>query len=153
MEPVLRIFLSGLITPSCKTPSAIIGLTIELPHEQAVNEYLTDCYEFHYFFSRRVCLTFSAEAYIFFPGGFGTFNELFEIMTLVQTNKSQNVPIILFCSDFWLPVDNLIKSSLLSGKYIENQDIKIYTITDNEEEVINIIKSAPVRNGERFHSR
>src|SRR5690606_36408416 len=71
-----------------------LGLTIELPHEQVTNQYVTDHVGFNYFFTRKVCLTFSAEAFVYFPGGFGTLDEFFEILTLVQTKKIPKVPII-----------------------------------------------------------
>ncbi|MES2213408.1 MAG: TIGR00730 family Rossman fold protein [Patescibacteria group bacterium] len=127
-----------------------LGLTIELPFEQQSNQYLTKFLDFYYFFSRKVCLHFSGEAYVFFPGGFGTFDEFFEILTLVQTGKIEKVPIILFGSEYWNKVDNLIKEILLSRNAIDPTDVHLYKITDNEDEVIEIIRNAPVRNGLKF---
>ena len=124
-----------------------LGLNIELPNEQNFNEYLTDHMEFHYFFSRKVCLSFSAETYVFFPGGFGTLDELFEILTLVQTGKIEKVPIVLVGSYYWNNLDSFIKENLLKNGKIDPEDINLYTITDNEEEVIDIIKNAPIRIG------
>ncbi len=121
------------------------GLTIKLPMEQVTNPYLTDQINFYYFFSRKVCMSYSAEAYVYFPGGFGTFDELFEILTLVQTNKIERVPIILIGSDFWLPFDNFIKNTLIPTEKIDSEDLKLYTITDNLEEALEIIKNAPIR--------
>lgn len=123
-----------------------LGLTIRLPMEQQSNPYLTDQIDFYYFFSRKVILSFSAEAYLFFPGGYGTLDEFFEIVTLIQTNKIERVPIILVGVDFWKPVDALIRESLL-GKYktINSKDIDLYAITDDEEKVIELIKNLPSR--------
>ncbi len=127
-----------------------IGLTIELPDHQITNKYLTKELELYYFFSRKVCLSFSAEAYVFFPGGLGTLDEFFEIMTLVQTHKIESVPIILVGSDFWQHVDTFLKDHLLAQKTIDEVDTKIYTITDDINQILDIIREAPVRNGIKF---
>jgi len=124
-----------------------IGLNIKLPHEQSVNKYLTDYIEFNYFFSRKVCLSFSAEAFIYFPGGFGTMDELFEILTLIQTGKVKKTPIILVGSYFWNNFDKFIKENLLGNEKISHGDTDLYAITDNEDEIIEIIKNAPIRIG------
>ena len=127
-----------------------LGLTIELSHKQVQNQYLNKKVDFYYFFSRKVCLAFSAEAYIFFPGGFGTLDEFFEIVTLVQTGKVERVPIILVGSDFWQPLDSLMRNELLGRGAIEPSDLDIYTISDDEGKIVDIIKNAPVRNGITF---
>ena len=127
-----------------------LGLTIDLPHEQLDNQYLTDKEDFHYFFSRKVCLSFSAEAYIYFPGGFGTLDEFLEILTLIQTNKIPKAPIILVGSEFWNPVEQLFRDLLITKKTIEEKDLSLYTITDNEDEIIEIIKKAPIRLGLQY---
>ena len=121
------------------------GLTIKLPAEQVTNPYLTDHINFNYFFSRKVCMSYSAEAYVYFPGGFGTFDELFEILTLVQTNKIERVPVILIGSEFWRPFDDFLRSTLLKEEKIKEEDLALYTITDNLDEALEIIKKAPVR--------
>ncbi|MHB1316356.1 MAG: TIGR00730 family Rossman fold protein [Minisyncoccota bacterium] len=123
------------------------GLTIQLPHEQAINPYLTKHLDFYYFFSRKVCLSFATETYIFFPGGFGTLDEFFEILTLVQTHKIEKVPIILVGKEFWDGVQEMIVKELLSRETITSSDLDLYTITDSEDEIIEIIKNAPIRNG------
>lgn len=128
-----------------------LGLTIELPDGQAINPYIKESIDFYYFFSRKVCLSFSAEAYIFFPGGFGTFNEVFEILTLVQTHKIEKVPIILVGTDFWRAIEETMKKEMLSRGMIDESDMELYTITDDENEIINIIRNAPVRNGIPFN--
>lgn len=128
-----------------------LGLEIELHPSQNTNPYLTDSIYFHYFFSRKMALAFSAEAYIFFPGGFGTLDEFFEIITIVQTGKVEKVPIILFGSDYWNGVEQFIKDELLSRGTISAEDLQLYKITDDEEEVIDLIRSAPIHNGIKFN--
>ncbi len=124
-----------------------LGLAIRLPDEQVTNPYLSDFREFHYFFTRKVCLTFSAEAYVYFPGGYGTLDEFFEILTLVQTKKIHKVPIILFGSDFWKPICDMFEEHLLEKfDTISPPDIKLYHITDSIADAVNIIKQAPIRN-------
>lgn len=109
-----------------------IGFNIELPTEQALNPYTTSSMPFRYFFSRKVMLAFAAEAYIYFPGGFGTLDEFFEIMTLIQTNKIPRAPVICVGKDFWEPLDDFIRSNMLEGLHtISPDDEKIYTITDD----------------------
>lgn len=123
-----------------------IGINIQLPFEQSMNEYITDSVDFHHFFSRKVVLAYSAEAYIYFAGGFGTLDELFEILTLKQTKKIPSVPIILFGSQFWNPLEQYFKNTMLGyTKTIDPNDINLYTITDDIEEVVAIVSSAPVR--------
>ena len=130
-----------------------LGLTIELSHKQIQNQYLTKKLDFYYFFSRKVCLSFSAEAYVFFPGGFGTLDEFFEIITLIQTNKIEPVPIILFGSDFWKPIDEMMKANFLARGTIDLQDLALYTITDDENQVLDIIRNAPVHVGVEFEHK
>lgn len=127
-----------------------VGLTIELLHHQIRNPYLNKNLDFHYFFSRKVCLGFSAEAYVFFPGGFGTFDEFFEILTLVQTRKIEMVPIILVGSDFWNPLQELMRKEMLSRETIDASDLLLYTITDDLDKILDIIRSSPVRIGVEF---
>ena len=127
-----------------------IGLTIELPAHQVQNKYLTKYLNFYYFFSRKVCLSFSAEAYVFFPGGYGTLDEFFEIITLVQTGKIKKIPIILFGGDYWNPIQELLKKELLERGTIDSDDLKLYIITHDENEVLEIIRNAPINNGIKF---
>lgn len=125
-----------------------LGLSIELPTEQNVNPYVTEHIPFFYFFTRKVILTFSAEAYLYFPGGFGTLDEFFEILTLVQTNKIKRVPIILVGSDFWNPLDEFIKEHLYKEfKTISKDDPALYSILDDEEAIVELVKNVPVRRG------
>lgn len=122
-----------------------LGLTIKLPMEQKTNLCLTDHLDFKYFFSRKVILTFSAEAYVYFPGGYGTLDELFEILTLVQTNKIEHVPVILFGDGYWKDLDKFIKKHLADNGHINKEDTNLYTITSNEDEALRIIQDSPKR--------
>jgi len=123
-----------------------IGLNIKLPHEETTNSYVTNMLAFHYFFTRKVSLAFSAEAYIYFPGGFGTLDEFFEILTLVKTRKIEKVPIILVGNRYWNPIDRIVREHLYE-KFgtIDKRDMNLYTITEDESEIIDIIKNAPLR--------
>ena len=123
-----------------------LGLTIKLPDEQVVNPYVTDFREFRYFFTRKVCLTFAAEAYLYFPGGFGTLDEFFEILTLVQTRKIEKVPIICVGSEFWETFHQFIDKTLYHKfKTISKGDMHLYRVLDDEKEIVNIVKRAEVR--------
>jgi len=122
-----------------------LGLNIILPHEQHISPYVTDSIQFNYFFARKALMNFSSECYIFFPGGFGTFDEFFGVLTLLQTNKIPRVPVILFGKDFWNPFTDLIQKQMLDIHHtIEIGDMNLFKITDSMETVIKIIKEAPV---------
>lgn len=122
-----------------------IGLTIRLPKEQVMNNYMTDHIDFYYFFSRKVCLAYSAEAFLFFPGGYGTLDEFFEIVTLLQTKKIPQVPVILVGRDFWEKALHFITEDLLSRENIDPFDLNLFSIIDDEDEILQIIKNVPVR--------
>ena len=100
---------------------------------------------FHYFFSRKVCLAFSSEAYIFFPGGFGTLDEFFEIITLVQTRKIRQIPIVLVGHDYWKTLIDFFKDTLIKEGKIADIDMNIFVVTDNENEILEKIKLTPVK--------
>ncbi len=120
-----------------------IGLNILLPHEQNLNDYTTESFQFEHFFGRKVSMTLDASAYLFFPGGFGTFDELFEILALQQTQKIPKAPTILVNSDFWKPMDELIQKQL-RDKYetISPEDVHLYEIVDDYDEIVKKIESA-----------
>jgi uncharacterized protein (TIGR00730 family) len=125
---------------------ASIGLNIELPNEQILNPYTTDSLSFYYFFSRKTTMSFSSEAYIYYPGGFGTLDELFEILTLIQTGKIHWSPIVLVGTDFWGPLESYIKKQLLEVHgTINKKDLDLFTITDDHDAVERLVTSAPVR--------
>ncbi len=122
-----------------------IGLNITIPNEQHINSYTSHNITFNYFFARKAILDFSAEAYVFFPGGFGTLDELFGILTLLQTKKNPIVPIILFGKDFWNPFkDFIIKNMVDTHHTINPEDLNLFVITDSIDETLAIITKAPV---------
>lgn len=123
-----------------------IGLNIELPNEQILNPYTTDSLSFYYFFSRKTTMSFSSEAYIYYPGGFGTLDELFEILTLIQTGKIRPNPVILVGTDFWKPLEVYIKKQLLEAHgAINKKDLDLFVITDDHAVIEKIVTSTPVK--------
>lgn len=123
-----------------------VGLTIKLPTEQHDNAYLTDTVPFYFFFARKVALSFSSEVLVCFPGGFGTFDEAFELITLVQTGKLKPIPIVLYGSAFWQPFVDVIKTLMLEKyKTISPKDMDVFTVTDDDDTVIGIVRSAKDR--------
>ena len=123
-----------------------LGFAIKLPREQAINKFLTEYVEFEYFFSRKTLLFFSAESYVYYPGGFGTMDEVFEILTLIQTGEISRRPVILVGREFWQPFLDLLKLKLVDEqKTIDLKDTELYHIVDTEDEIISLIKDAPLR--------
>lgn len=117
-----------------------VGFNIKLPHEQQLNAYTTESMPFRYFFARKVMLAYAASALICFPGGFGTLDELFEVITLVQTGKMPPVPIILVGTDFWKPLDAFVRTHMLEGLgTISHGDEDLYTITDDIEKIRTLV--------------
>lgn len=116
-----------------------IGFNIRLPKEQHLNPYTTDNLAFHYFFTRKVTMTFFSHSYIYFPGGFGTFDELTEIITMIQTRKMPPLRIVLFGHEFWDDFDAFVRKQLLGNGYISEGDEKLYTITDDIDEALHLI--------------
>lgn len=121
---------------------ASVGLNINLSEAQGYNQYLTDRFVFDHFFVRKVMLTYASEVYIYFPGGFGTLDEFFEIVTLVQTKKIRKVPIILFGRDFWGPLLVFIEKTVYQKhSAVDMGDMKLYTVVDTVDEAYDYIVS------------
>ncbi len=125
-----------------------IGLNIQLPYEQRINPYVRKAIGFHYFFTRKVMLSYSSQAYVYFPGGFGTLDEVFEILVLIQTHKIfDRIPVILVGKDFWGDLDNFLRNTMMK-KYqaIDAEDMNLYVIVNSAEEALAIIKKSKARN-------
>jgi hypothetical protein len=118
-----------------------IGCNIELPMEQGLNPYVDLGIEFRYFFARKVMFVKYADAFVIFPGGYGTLDELFEALTLIQTNKVQDFPVILMGSDYWGGLIDWIKASLLAEAAIKPEDVDLLRLTDDPKETVRIIQA------------
>jgi uncharacterized protein (TIGR00730 family) len=120
-----------------KSPS--VGLNISLPHEQAANTYQDVSHTFQHFFARKVMFVKTASAYVVMPGGFGTLDELFEALTLVQTGKIRRFPIILMHSEFWAPLIGWFRDRLVEEKMIDAVDMDLVKVIDDPQAVVNAI--------------
>jgi uncharacterized protein (TIGR00730 family) len=118
-----------------------VGCNIELPMEQGVNPYVDLGVEFRYFFARKVMFVKYADAFVIFPGGYGTLDELFEALTLIQTKKVQNFPVILMGADYWTGLIDWIKGTLLTEAAISPEDVDLLRITDDPAETCQIINA------------
>jgi uncharacterized protein (TIGR00730 family) len=118
-----------------------IGCNIELPKEQGLNAYVDLGIEFRYFFARKVMFVKYADAFVIFPGGYGTLDELFEALTLIQTGKVQDFPVILMGTDYWGGMIDWIRASLLAEAAINPEDVDLLRLTDDPEEAVRIIKA------------
>jgi len=118
-----------------------IGLSIVLPHEQAPNEYVTPdlCFNFHYFAIRKMHFLMRAKAIAVFPGGFGTLDELFETLTLIQTGRMDQVPFLLFGTEFWKKIINW--DALAKAGTISDEDLKLFRFVDTAEEAVELIET------------
>ena len=121
--------------------STSVGCNIELPHEQSVNAYVQIAINFRYFFVRKTMFVKYAEGFVIFPGGFGTMDELFESLTLIQTGKVEMFPIILFGSSYWTGLLDWMKATMLAENKILSEDLDLIQITDSPEEITQIILS------------
>ena len=140
--------------------SPSVGLNIELPFEQQPNPYQDINLENRYFFVRKLNFVKYSFAFVYFPGGFGTFDELFEVITLVQTEKIERAPVILVGSSFWKPVKRWMQEALLDKGLISPEDPDLLTIVDKPEDVVKLVKAhakerglSPVRLPERRRAR
>jgi uncharacterized protein (TIGR00730 family) len=122
-----------------------IGLDIELPHEQFENEYVDLSLDFHYFFARKVMFVRYASAFVVFPGGFGTLDELFEAATLRQTGKIRHFPIILFGSNYWQGLVDWLMNTVAAAGNIAPEDAECLIVTDSVDEVVAVVAAAEHR--------
>ena len=116
-----------------------VGCNIELPFEQGLNEYVTLGMEFRYFFVRKTMFVKYAEAFCIFPGGFGTLDELFEALTLIQTGKVQHFPVVLFGTAYWNGLIKWMRATPMAQGKISPADLTIFTVTDDVDEAVDVI--------------
>lgn len=121
-----------------------VGLGIELPFEQGMNEWVDLGIQFRYFFARKTMFVKYAQAFVVFPGGYGTLDELFEAITLVQTGKVTSFPVILYRTAYWQGMVDWIKESLVGDGKIAPDDLNLFHVTDSVEEIVEIIQRAEV---------
>lgn len=124
-----------------KAKGKSVGLNIKLPFEQTPNPYIDSdkCITFDYFFVRKLMFIKYAQGFIVLPGGFGTMDELFESLTLIQTKKIARFPIVLVGKDYWGGLEEWIRNVLITEKYINSEDTKLFTVVDTAEEAVAVI--------------
>ncbi len=116
-----------------------VGFNIALPHEQESNAYLDIAHTFEHFYARKVCFVKPSEGFVIFPGGFGTLDELYEALTLIQTGKVLHFPVVLFGSDHWAELIDWIRTELLADGMISPGDLALLHVTDDPEEVVETV--------------
>ena len=116
-----------------------VGFNIELPHEQQSNPYLDIELTFDHFYARKTMFVKAAEGFVIFPGGFGTLDELFESLTLIQTGKVLHFPVVLFGSEYWTPLRSWVRERLLPDGMISPDDLKLLHLTDDEQEAVDVV--------------
>jgi uncharacterized protein (TIGR00730 family) len=119
-----------------------VGLGIELPFEQGMNDWVDLGMVFRYFFARKTCFLKYSIGYVGFPGGYGTFDEIFEAVTMIQTGKITSFPLVLFGVDYWSPMLDWIRGTVLADGKISPPDVELFQVTDDPAEVVSIIRSA-----------
>jgi uncharacterized protein (TIGR00730 family) len=117
-----------------------VGCNIKLPKEQRPNNFLDQWVEFRYFFVRKLMLAKYSYAFVVMPGGFGTLDEMFEIVTLIQTGKLKNFPVVLMGTDYWSPLLGFLRETLIKRMAIDLSDLSLLTLTDSEEEATKLIQ-------------
>ena len=130
-----------------------VGCNIELPHEQKANDFLTISITFKYFFVRKMMFVKYSNAFIIFPGGFGTLDELFEALTLIQTHKIHDFPVVLFGSRYWQEMLDWLRGPMLTEHKIIEDDFRRLHVTDSPAEVVKIIKTYESSHQALNHSR
>jgi uncharacterized protein (TIGR00730 family) len=123
-----------------------VGFNIDLPHEQGLNAYLDLSVTFRHFYARKTMFVKAAEGFLIFPGGFGTLDELFESLTLIQTGKVLHFPVVLFDSGYWKPMLDWIQERLLADAMISPEDLDLVSVTDSVEDAVKrILDPLPAR--------
>jgi uncharacterized protein (TIGR00730 family) len=126
-----------------------IGLAIDLPFKEPENPYIDRPLRFHYFFTRKVMFVRYASAFVVFPGGFGTLDELFEALTLIQTRKIRGFPVVLVGREFWSPLVGFLRERLLARGKISPPDMDLLAVVDDAEDVVRIVSEATERRSAR----
>ena len=116
-----------------------VGFNIRLPHEESSNPYLDIAHTFEHFYARKVCFVKPAEGFVIFPGGFGTLDELYEALTLIQTGKVMHFPVVLFDRDYWQEMLDWIRGELLADGMISPDDVELLYATDDADEAVRIV--------------
>jgi uncharacterized protein (TIGR00730 family) len=116
-----------------------VGFNIELPHEQASNPYLDIAYTFEHFYARKVCFVKPSEGFVILPGGFGTLDELYEALTLIQTGVVSHFPVVLFDSDYWAEMLQWLRDKLLAAGMISRDDVDLLHVTDDPSETVDVV--------------
>jgi uncharacterized protein (TIGR00730 family) len=116
-----------------------VGCNIELPFEQGMNQYVKTAVNFRYFFVRKTMFVKYAEAFVIFPGGFGTMDELFEALTLIQTGKVRNFPVVLFGREYWQGMLDWLEHTMAADGKINTDDLKLLVVTDSPEEAVRVV--------------
>jgi uncharacterized protein (TIGR00730 family) len=130
---------------ACEGGGTSVGLGIELPFEAGMNPYVDVGVNFRYFFARKTMFVKYAQGFIVLPGGFGTFDELFEALTLVQTQKVTSFPIVLMGADYWSGLVEWVRGTVLGGGKISEPDLDMFHLTDDVAEAIRIVEDARER--------
>jgi uncharacterized protein (TIGR00730 family) len=124
----------------CKEGGGLsVGFNIVLPHEQSPNPYLDVEYTFDHFYVRKVCFVKPSEGFVIFPGGFGTLDELYEALTLIQTGKVMHFPVVLFDSSYWGDMIEWIRDELLADGMISPDDVDLLHVTDDPEQAVELV--------------
>ena len=127
---------------ACEAGGLSVGLGIELPFEQELNEWVDVGIAFRYFFVRKTMFVKYAQAFVILPGGFGTLDELFEALTLVQTRKVTRFPVVLFGSEYWSGLVDWLRTTMVPAATIKDTDLDLFTVTDDVDEVVRIVQEA-----------
>ena len=124
-----------------------VGLNIDLPFEQAPNPYQDVALRFHYFFTRKIMFVRFASAFVVFPGGFGTLDELFEALVLIQTRKIRHFPVVLVRPDYWRGLTDWVRERLVADGMIAPSDLDLFTVTEDPDEVVARVRAGAERQG------